>query len=103
MPTAVTEGVRVTVEARYLEDQSAPEESRYAFAYVVTIANEGDQRVQLRRRHWIITERNGKVEEVEGPGVVGKQPVLDAGDMHRYQSGCVLTPPVGTMEGTYEM
>jgi len=59
--------------------------------------------VQLRRRHWIITDGNGNVEEVEGPGVVGEQPVLDPGEEHRYQSGAVLKTPVGTMEGTYEM
>jgi len=103
MPTALTEGVRVTVESTYLEEHSAPEENRFAFAYFVTIANEGAPRVQLRRRHWIITDGNGKVEEVEGPGVVGEQPVLDPGDSHRYTSGAVITTPVGTMEGTYEM
>jgi len=95
--------VRVTVEARYLEEHSSPADDRYAFAYVVTIANEGQSRVQLRRRHWIITDGNGKVEEVEGPGVVGQQPILEQGDVHRYTSGCVLPTPVGTMEGTYEM
>jgi ApaG protein len=103
MPTAVTEGIRVTVEARYLAEQSSPEESRYAFAYFVTIANEEHGRTQLRRRHWVITDGNGKVEEVEGPGVVGEQPILDRGDVHRYSSGAVLTTPVGSMEGTYEM
>lgn len=103
MPTAVTEGVRVTVESTYLEEHSAPDENRFAFAYFVTIANEGAPRVQLRRRHWIITDGNGKVEEVEGPGVVGEQPVLDPGETHRYTSGAVITTPVGTMEGSYEM
>jgi ApaG protein len=103
MPTAITEGVRVSVESRYLEEHSAPDENRYAFAYFVTIANEGSGRVQLRRRHWIITDGNGRVEEVEGPGVIGQQPILDRGEVHRYTSGCVLSTPVGTMEGTYEM
>jgi ApaG protein len=103
MPSEVTEGVRVSVEATYLADQSEPDEGRYAFAYVVTIANEGGTRVQLRRRHWIITDGDGAVREVEGPGVVGEQPILDPGDAHRYTSGAVLTTPVGTMEGTYEM
>ncbi|HZR80169.1 MAG TPA: Co2+/Mg2+ efflux protein ApaG [Candidatus Binatia bacterium] len=103
MATAITEGIRVTVECTYLPEHSSPEDDRYAFAYFVTIANEGSTRVQLRRRHWIITDGNGKVEEVEGPGVVGEQPVLDQGDVHRYTSGAVLTTPVGTMEGTYEM
>ena len=103
MPTAVTEGVRVTVESAYLADRSAPEEGSYAFAYQVTIANEGIERVQLLRRHWIITDGNGRVEEVEGPGVVGQQPALEPGEEHRYTSGAVLATPVGTMEGTYEL
>jgi len=103
MPTAVTEGIRVTVDAAYLPDRSAPDEGTYAFAYTVTIANESAPRAQLRRRHWIITDGNGHVEEVEGPGVVGQQPVLDPGEEHRYTSGAVLATPVGTMEGTYEM
>jgi len=103
MFTAITEGVRVTVESSYLPEHSAPEDDRYAFAYFITISNEGATRVQLKRRHWIITDGNGKVEEVEGPGVVGEQPVLDPGDSHRYTSGAVLATPVGTMEGTYEM
>ncbi len=103
MPTSVTEGIRVTVESRYLEEQSAPNADRYAFAYFVTIANEGTQHVQLRRRHWIITDGNGKVEEVEGPGVVGEEPKLGPGQSHAYQSGAILETPVGTMEGTYQM
>ena len=103
MPTALTEGIRVTVESMYLEEHSAPDEERYAFAYVVTIANEGDTRAQLKRRRWIITDGNGQVEEVEGPGVVGKQPTLERGESHRYTSGAVLKTPVGTMEGAYEM
>lgn len=103
MPNAVSEGIRVTVESRYLEDHSQPEDDRYAFAYFVTIANESDIRVQLKRRHWIITDGDAQVQEVEGPGVVGEEPILDPGQAHRYQSGAVLTTPVGTMEGTYEM
>lgn len=103
MPTAVTEGIRVSVEAMYLSDRSSPEENSFAFAYQVTIANEGQGRVKLMRRHWVITDGNGEVREVEGPGVVGEQPVLDAGQEHQYTSGAVLTTPVGTMEGTYEM
>lgn len=103
MFTATTEGVRVSVETRFLPDHSDPEDDRYAFAYDITISNEGTRRVQLRRRHWIITDGNGKVEEVEGPGVVGEQPVLDPGESHSYTSGAVLATPVGTMEGTYEM
>jgi ApaG protein len=101
--TLVSEGIRVTVESTFLAEHSSPENDRYAFAYFVTIANEGAPRVQLRRRHWIITDGNGKVEEVEGPGVVGEQPILEQGDVHRYTSGAVITTPVGTMEGSYEM
>jgi ApaG protein len=103
MSTTHTDGVRVTVETFFIEDQSDPAQDQYAFAYRITIANEGTAPVQLRRRHWIITDGNGNVEEVEGPGVVGEQPVLDPGEEHRYQSGAVLKTPVGTMEGTYEM
>ena len=103
MATLVSEGIRVTVESTFLAEHSSPENDRYAFAYFVTIANEGAPRVQLRRRHWIITDGNGKVEEVEGPGVVGEQPILEQGDVHRYTSGAVITTPVGTMEGSYEM
>ena len=103
MPSTVTEGIRVSVHSTYLEDRSAPEEGSFAFAYQVTIANEGHGPVQLMRRHWIITDGNGEVREVEGPGVVGEQPVLNAGDEHQYTNGAVLPTPVGTMEGTYEM
>jgi ApaG protein len=103
MPTAVTDGIRVTVESFYLADRSDPDEQAFAFAYVVTIANEGDTPVQLRRRHWIITDGNAAVREVEGPGVVGEEPVIAPGAAHRYTSGAVLPTPVGTMEGSYEM
>ena len=87
----------------YLADRSAPDEGSYAFAYHVTIANEGAERVRLMRRHWIITDGNGRVEEVEGPGVVGQQPVLAPGESFTYTSGCPLGTPFGVMEGTYQM
>ena len=103
MPSTITEGIRVSVESIYLPERSAPDENSFAFAYEVTIANERPRPVQLMRRHWIITDGNGEVREVEGPGVVGEQPVLNAGDVHQYTSGAVLTTPIGTMEGTYEM
>lgn len=103
MPQTETEGVRVTVESFFVEEQSDPAENHFAFAYRVTIANQGTARVQLRRRHWIITDGNGEVREVEGPGVVGLQPTLDAGQQHTYTSGAILPTPYGTMEGTYEM
>lgn len=101
--TAVTEGIRVTVRAVYLPQQSSPEDRRYVFAYTVDIANEGTAPAQLRTRHWIITDGNGKVEEVKGPGVVGETPRLQPGQSFRYTSGCVLETPVGTMHGTYQM
>jgi ApaG protein len=103
MPTAVTEGIRVTVESSYLVERSDPADDAYAFAYTVAIHNEGTARVQLRRRHWIITDGNGEVREVEGPGVVGQQPTLEPGATHQYTSGAVLPTPIGTMQGSYEM
>lgn len=103
MPTAVTEGVRVTVESTFLEEHSSPDENRFAFAYFVTIANEGGQRVQLRRRHWIITDGNGKVQEVTGDGVVGEQPHMRPGEEFQYTSGAVLETSVGIMRGSYRL
>ncbi|MBE7452501.1 MAG: Co2+/Mg2+ efflux protein ApaG [Kofleriaceae bacterium] len=101
--SAVTQGVRVTVRAQYLPEQSAPGLERFVFAYTVTIANEGTAPVQLRTRHWIITDGAGKVEEVKGDGVVGEQPRLAPGQRFQYTSGCVLGTPVGAMHGTYQM
>lgn len=103
MPSQVTENIRITVASTYLDDRSSPDEHSFAFAYEVSIANQGHGRVQLMRRHWIITDGDGEVREVEGPGVVGEQPVLEDGQTHRYTSGAVLRTPVGTMEGSYEM
>ena len=103
MPSQLTERIRVTVQSTYLEDRSSPDEHSFAFAYEVTIANEGHGRVQLMRRHWVITDGDGQVREVEGPGVVGEQPILEDGQAHQYTSGAVLMTPVGTMEGSYEM
>ena len=100
---AVTDGIRITVQALYIPQQSAPESRRYMFAYTVVIANEGDAPAQLRTRHWVITDGNGRVEEVKGPGVVGKTPRLSPGESFRYTSGCILETPVGTMHGTYQM
>jgi ApaG protein len=101
--TAVTEGIRVSVRSRYLAEQSFPMARRYVFAYSVRIANEGRRAAQLRNRHWIITDAEGKVENVRGPGVVGKQPLLGPGEHFEYTSGCVLETPTGQMRGTYEM
>lgn len=103
MVSELTDGVRVSVECFYLEDQSAPEESRWAYAYRVTIANESDRTVQLLRRHWLITNELAEVTEVHGEGVVGEQPVIEPGEAHTYTSGAVLKTETGTMEGAYEM
>ena len=103
MSNAITNGIRVTVSSNYIPAQSAPKARRYVFAYTVRIANEGTEAAQLKSRHWIITDGNGKVEEVRGPGVVGEQPMLKPGDNFEYTSGCVLETPRGSMEGTYQM
>jgi ApaG protein len=101
--SALTNGVRVSVRSEYLPHRSSPDERRYVFAYTVIIANEGDHQVQLRSRHWIITDGFGRVEEVRGKGVVGEQPTLAPGESFQYTSGCVLETPHGTMHGTYQM
>jgi ApaG protein len=98
-----TRGVRVTVRSRYVPEQSAPERDHWLFAYTVRITNEGDTTVQLVSRHWIITDAEGHVEEVRGPGVVGEQPTLAPGESFEYTSACPLGTPFGTMHGTYRM
>jgi ApaG protein len=99
----VTNGIHVGVEARYSEEHSAPARSHWFFLYTITITNHGDETVQLLSRHWIITDATGSQEEVRGPGVVGEQPVLAPGEAFQYTSGCPLTTPFGSMEGSYEM
>jgi ApaG protein len=100
---AVTRGVKVAVESRYVPEKSEPMRNRWFFAYNIRISNHGDDAVQLVNRHWIITDASGRVEEVKGPGVVGKQPVLQPGESFQYTSFCPLQTPFGTMEGSYEM
>jgi ApaG protein len=100
---ATTRGVRVSVRSSYLPERSSPRDSRYFFAYRVRIANVGEERVQLRSRHWIITDGDGRVEHVEGPGVVGEQPVLEPGETFEYTSFCPLPTPIGSMHGVYRM
>ena len=100
---ALTRGIRVEVTSEYLPRQSDAAEERFVFAYSIRIANESDATVQLRSRHWRILHGTGKEEEVRGPGVVGEQPVLAPGSEYRYSSGCILTTPHGTMQGTYQM
>jgi ApaG protein len=98
-----TDGVRVAVKTAYLEHQSAPQAGRFVFAYTIRITNVGTRTVQLRTRHWIITEASGEVREVRGEGVVGEQPTLSPGEAFEYTSGCVLKSQWGTMHGSYQM
>ena len=95
--------IRVQVTTNYVDAQSEPESNRYVFAYTITIINGGDVPVRLISRHWIITDANGKVQEVIGDGVVGEQPHLNPGEQFRYSSGAVLETPVGAMQGLYRM
>ena len=100
---AVTRGVRVFVVSQFDAERSEPSRNQWFFLYTIRITNEGSEVVQLLTRHWIITDGEGKVEEVRGPGVVGKQPTLKPGESFEYTSGCPLTTPFGVMEGTYQM
>ena len=95
--------IRVDVETRFLDDKSTPRENRYVFAYTINIRNEGAQAARLVARHWVISDANGKVQEVRGDGVVGEQPWLRPGDNFEYTSGAVLETSVGTMKGSYRM
>ena len=101
MSSAVTQNIRITVKSRFLPEQSG--RGRWAFAYTVRIENVGGPTAQLRSRHWIITDGNGKREDVKGDGVVGHQPVLKMGEKFEYTSGAVLQTPHGSMRGTYKM
>lgn len=100
---AITRGIRIRVQSAYVPERSSPDEQQWFFVYTVQIANEGNETAQLITRHWIITDANGRVEEVKGPGVVGKQPLLHPGESFEYTSACPLPTPFGTMHGTYQM
>jgi ApaG protein len=95
--------IRVDVDTTDLAEQSNPTERRYVFSYTITIRNEGSVPARLLTRHWVITDSNGKVQEVRGEGVVGEQPYLKPGQGFRYSSGAVLETPVGAMQGSYQM
>lgn len=96
------QAIRVSVECMHLPQESKPDEHRYAFAYTITIENNSSQASQLLNRHWLITDGQGEVEEVKGPGVVGQQPRILPGQGFRYSSGAILKTPVGVMQGKYE-
>ncbi len=95
--------IDVDVQTHYLEEQSDEENDRYAFAYTITITNQGGIAAQLLSRHWVITDSNQKVQEVHGEGVVGEQPFLRPGEAFRYTSGTLIDTPIGTMRGNYQM
>lgn len=103
MSDTTTQGIRVQVESLYDEDRSAPQESYYFFAYRVRISNVGTETAQLLSREWIITDATGYQQQVQGPGVVGEQPVLAPGEAFEYTSFCPLSTPVGSMHGIYRM
>jgi len=103
MVTEVTQGVKVTVETEYQPSYSSPSQYHYVFTYRITIENQGDFTIQLKRRHWHIHDAAFTTREVEGEGVVGQQPVLEPGQVHQYVSGCNLKSGVGKMLGTYLM
>jgi ApaG protein len=103
MYEAKTRGVRVSVTPQFMEAESSPQDGRYFWAYSVEIVNEADETVQLISRHWRITDGDGQVHEVKGPGVVGEQPVLHAGESYSYTSGCPLSTAHGSMVGAYQM
>jgi ApaG protein len=95
--------IDVSVVTRFLSEQSQPAQQRFAFAYTVTVRNNGRVPARLLSRHWVITDGDGKVEEVRGAGVVGQQPLIAAGESHTYSSGTVMKTQVGNMQGSYEM
>ncbi|HXR51161.1 MAG TPA: Co2+/Mg2+ efflux protein ApaG [Steroidobacteraceae bacterium] len=99
----MSHSIRVAVETSYLAEQSDPESRRFVFTYTITIRNEGSTPAKLLRRHWLITDADGKVQEVHGDGVVGEQPHLQPGQRFRYSSGAILETPVGAMQGSYSM
>ena len=103
MSDTTTQGIRIQVVATYVPERSSPRDSHYFFAYEITIVNNGEMAAQLISRHWIITDGMGRVEHVQGPGVVGEQPRLEPGQSFQYTSFCPLPTPVGSMAGTFQM
>ena len=103
MSDTITRGLRIQVRSEFLPERSSPREGQFWFQYHVRIANVGDEVAQLISREWIITNAEGEVEKVKGPGVVGEQPVLPPGGSFEYSSFCPLKTPVGSMQGSYQM
>ena len=103
MSVAITNGIRVAVSTRYLEEKSEPQQDKYIFAYEITISNEGHDQAQLLARHWIIQDATNYVDEVIGEGVVGETPILEPGNSFTYTSFCPLRTEWGVMKGTYSM
>lgn len=103
MVTEITQGVKVTVETEYQSAYSSPGQNHFVFTYRITIENQGEYTIQLKRRHWYIHDAGFTMREVEGEGVVGQQPVLEPGQTHQYVSGCNLKSGLGKMTGTYTM
>jgi ApaG protein len=103
MSDTTTRGVRVQVQSVFVPDRSAPQDNHYFFAYRVRISNVGAETVHLMSREWVITDANGNVERVQGPGVVGEQPVLEPGESFEYTSFCPLPTAIGSMQGSYQM
>ena len=100
---SITRNIRIHVRSEYIPERSAPPRHQWFFAYRIRIANEGAETIQLLARHWVITNASGHVEEVNGEGVVGEQPVIEPGEAFEYTSGCPLTTPFGSMHGEYQM
>ena len=97
------DSIGISVQVRFLSDQSNPEDRRYVFSYTIAIHNQGDTSAQLLTREWLITDADGRLQEVQGEGVIGEQPHIAPGETHTYTSGTIIETPVGTMEGRYGM
>ena len=95
--------INIKVNTNYIHEQSEPDDSRYVFSYTITISNQGNIAARLLSRHWVITDSNGKIQEVTGDGVVGEQPKLKPGEEFIYSSGAIIETPVGAMQGKYFM
>lgn len=95
--------IQVSVVTEYIQQQSQPEQNRFAFAYHITIENQGNEPAKLLGRHWIIIDANQERKEVRGMGVIGEQPTIEPGACYKYTSGVVLKTPIGTMEGCYQL